>query len=776
MAPVAHPPPPLVKLQNDLGKALEEIFEKAKVDCAKLCAQRFETFRGYYDDTIKNLKEDLKAAHALAQSTSTPGHSRPASPQRDASPARSQVGGGGAAAGGATAASKAPRGREGSGLAKAAAGKKKATPLEKKASVASSTAAPTTPRPMVADGVKTEVMKVSRVTSMPADTSSYARKLLQEREERSKVHMVTDAGLQCLYDMLRKTQRGYLRARDLLGAYDKNEDGALSRSELFEALTQMGYKVTREDSASVFEALDYNGDGGVSYKEVDRLLKNLFPENVVAAVSKTRIRLKEKEERKEKVPSEVIEKLVARIQSAAYGGNTSNPAHHGKIDASFFRRLGRSAKGDLVDSQGWVRAVRNVFMLSVADITDEQCLLVFEMVDDDKSGFLSMDEIADLAKGIDNIQNPALATALARSKDTRDLLRKAGLPLGHTRKEVEFSDYVEPPFKVGQTVRIQGLQARLDLNGRCAHVIEFDETRWKYNVLLDDDTRMAFIPANLKKVDSLPASRSTSPAASSRAGSPAPSSQRGDSPDRADSPDSRRPGSPSSDRAGSPGSRGRARSGSDGESSGSEGGRRKKPQQHQPKRVEAAAKSTPRRSKRDSSSSEEDKTRKPAPKQQKAKTPATKRADSESSEDEAKTKAAPKPAAAKEQPGPKQQKGKTPATKRADSESSEDEAKTKAAPKPAAAKEQPGPKQQKGKTPATKRADSESSEDEAKTKAAPKSSEDEAKTKAAPKPAAAKTAAAGKKPRRAASSGSSASEASQKQKPHRGAPGAGKAR
>jgi len=138
------------------------------------------------------------------------------------------------------------------------------------------------------------------------------------------------------------------------------------------------------------------------------------------------------------------------------------------------------------------------------------------LMDEDGGGSLSVQEIADVAKGVDYLQNPSLVEKLASSKERRELLKKVGMYSSQSAKPVEFSDFVEPPHKVGSVVHIHGMKNRADLNGRTARIIEFDEARWRYNCLMDDNcTRMAFIPANLKRAASLSPrsdkSRSASP-------------------------------------------------------------------------------------------------------------------------------------------------------------------------------------------------------------------------------------------------------------------------
>jgi len=234
----------------------------------------------------------------------------------------------------------------------------------------------------------------------------------------------------------------------------------------------------------------------VSKKEINRVFHHMIgTRETVLKNSK-----KPKKKKKAKVSAAVIEKLIAKLNSAAYtvGGS--------QIDDAFFSRIDASGDG-MLDLEEFVGCVRSVFRMSRYDISDGDCEDLWRTLDAEDKGQVSCEDLISLAKGTTpNCTNKKLVVMLEDGRRARDIRQKAGMSRGAYMANPVYDDVL----CIGTKVKVTGLIARCDLNGQEGLIVEFNEHSWRYKVIMNDESLMVFTPNHLKEVRK-PSMRSKTP-------------------------------------------------------------------------------------------------------------------------------------------------------------------------------------------------------------------------------------------------------------------------
>jgi hypothetical protein len=222
----------------------------------------------------------------------------------------------------------------------------------------------------------------------------------------------------------------------------------------------------------------------VSKKEINRVFHHLL-----GAQDRRKLPMPKKK-KKSKVSAAVVEKLIAKLNSAAYtvGGS--------QIDDAFFSRIDASGDG-MLDLEEFVGCVRSVFRMSRHDISDDQCEDLWRALDSEDKGQVGVADLIALAKGTQpNCTNKKLVMMLEDSKQARDIRQKAGMSRGAVMSNPKYDDVLG----IGTKVKVIGLTARCDLNGQEGLIVEFNEHSWRYKVVMNDESLMVFTPKHLREV------------------------------------------------------------------------------------------------------------------------------------------------------------------------------------------------------------------------------------------------------------------------------------
>eukprot|EP00929_Paragymnodinium_shiwhaense_P056902 TRINITY_DN28488_c0_g1_i1.p1 TRINITY_DN28488_c0_g1~~TRINITY_DN28488_c0_g1_i1.p1 ORF type:complete len:879 (+),score=300.11 TRINITY_DN28488_c0_g1_i1:67-2703(+) len=288
---------------------------------------------------------------------------------------------------------------------------------------------------------------------------------------------------------------------DFFKRLDRNNTGGMSVTDWIGACRKFlkipTTELTDEDLTKVFKRIDLDRSGTLEVSELVDLAK-AFPVGDLTTKKKNKKLVPSPE-----LPSAVISKLISRLKQCAY--------HPGgiKFNEAFFSKVDQEGRGHL-NLKEFHGVVRRDCKLAKSEVTDEQIRDIFQQLDDNESGRLDVQELEDLARKVNEFQNPGLAAMLEQAAGLHMALQIAGIK--HQKncdsKKKSPTGYFSPSFRKwmeeippGIRVQVTGLIARADLNGQEGTVVVFDDEDFRYKVCMDDGSLLQFAHKNLKRLD-----------------------------------------------------------------------------------------------------------------------------------------------------------------------------------------------------------------------------------------------------------------------------------
>jgi Ca2+-binding EF-hand superfamily protein len=192
------------------------------------------------------------------------------------------------------------------------------------------------------------------------------------------------------------------------GKFDKDKSGDLSVKEL-EKLIRTSLKITKKelsekDISALVQALDYDDSGSISIEELGDFVEfgaaTFYGNEVTRDGSKTKwgeskgdseamknIKRKSRAKKRKKLDEDLMEKFRTKLQAATFGQSPSE----------LFKSFDRSGDG-LLDASELTSLVRKELKIASSELTDDDIKQFVNAVDDDKSGTLGLEELADFVE------------------------------------------------------------------------------------------------------------------------------------------------------------------------------------------------------------------------------------------------------------------------------------------------------------------------------------------------------------------------------------------